>query len=95
MIVQQSLSFIETSALDSSNVELAFQKILSGTRCILNLVYLLFLTLITEIYREVSKKAIDAGSGAGGSAAAGPAKGKSIKITPTSDTEGKKSGCCK
>lgn len=27
-----SLSFIETSALDASNVELAFQNILTGTK---------------------------------------------------------------
>jgi len=31
-IAENNLSFIETSALDSSNVELAFTKILTGKR---------------------------------------------------------------
>jgi len=30
---ENNLSFIETSALDASNVELAFQNILTGTNC--------------------------------------------------------------
>jgi len=30
-VAENSLSFIETSALDASNVELAFQNILTGT----------------------------------------------------------------
>lgn len=33
---ENNLSFIETSALDSSNVELAFQKILTGYCCCFN-----------------------------------------------------------
>jgi hypothetical protein len=31
MLGENNLSFIETSALDASNVELAFQNILTGT----------------------------------------------------------------
>ena len=31
MLAENGLSFIETSALDASNVELAFQNILTGT----------------------------------------------------------------
>lgn len=31
MLGENHLSFIETSALDASNVELAFQNILTGT----------------------------------------------------------------
>ena len=55
------MSFIETSALDASNVELAFQNILTG---ILNLKYILCNAsganmLIIEIYQIVSAKALD------------------------------------
>ena len=32
---KNGLSFIETSALDSTNVEVAFQNILTGTCCII------------------------------------------------------------
>ncbi|KAJ3089300.1 Ras- protein Rab-11A [Quaeritorhiza haematococci] len=60
--VENGLSFIETSALDSSNVELAFQKIL------------------TEIYRNVSNKALES-SVEGGDA--GLSKGKRIELEPT------------
>lgn len=35
---ENNLSFIETSALDASNVEMAFQNILTGTRCAENAV---------------------------------------------------------
>ncbi|KAI9800429.1 MAG: hypothetical protein M1833_003315 [Piccolia ochrophora] len=45
-----NLSFIETSALDASNVELAFQNILTGEGA--------------EIYRIVSSKALDNGESA-------------------------------
>lgn len=33
ILADNGLSFIETSALDSSNVELAFQRILTGKPC--------------------------------------------------------------
>ena len=36
---ENSLSFIETSALDASNVELAFQNILTGTHSPFSLVF--------------------------------------------------------
>lgn len=35
LIADNGLSFIETSALDSSNVELAFQRILTGNKILL------------------------------------------------------------
>eukprot|EP00835_Amoeboradix_gromovi_P002701 NODE_158_length_16653_cov_0.456929.p7 type:complete len:218 gc:universal NODE_158_length_16653_cov_0.456929:16124-15471(-) len=44
--------FIETSALDSTNVEQAFQKILTGS-----------LLTNLEIYRNASKKQLESGSG--------------------------------
>jgi Ras-related protein Rab-11A len=68
---RESLSFIETSALEATNVELAFQKIL------------------TEIYHIVSKKAI-----ASEDSAPGPGDGTRIVVTPESQEEKKKSGCC-
>lgn len=58
---RNGLSFIETSALDSTNVETAFQNILTGEICIiLNFCCILnlLLSLILEIYRIVSQKQI-------------------------------------
>ncbi|KAK5072373.1 Rab GTPase ypt31 [Lithohypha guttulata] len=69
---ENNLSFIETSALDASNVELAFQNIL------------------TEIYRIVSSKALDSNEGS----QPGVNAGAKIDITPTSNTDSKKSNCC-
>lgn len=57
---RNGLSFIETSALDSTNVETAFQNILTGiksTYCKVNLKILTGFPL-TEIYRIVSQKQI-------------------------------------
>ena len=65
------MSFIETSALESTNVELAFQKIL------------------TEIYHIVSKKALASEEGA-----PGPTDGTRIVVTPETNEEKKKAGCC-
>lgn len=58
---RNGLSFIETSALDSTNVETAFQNILTGLS--LNLLTYCFLVysnfrLLLEIYRIVSQKQI-------------------------------------
>ncbi|KNE69447.1 small GTP-binding protein domain [Allomyces macrogynus ATCC 38327] len=65
------LSFIETSALDSSNVELAFQRIL------------------TEIYKIVSKRALEENA-----ANIAPTR-DTISITPTPGEEVKApGGCC-
>jgi len=67
---ENGLSFIETSALDASNVEAAFQNIL------------------TEIYRIVSNKALEA--------AADPIKPPtdSITVTAPSDPSANQSGKC-
>jgi len=68
---ENGLSFIETSALDSSNVESAFQNIL------------------TEIYRIVSNKALEADN------PIKPRDGETI-IVPTSQDNSEKAGakCC-
>lgn len=39
-IAENGLSFIETSALDATNVELSFQRILTGKKNVLNIVRL-------------------------------------------------------
>lgn len=70
---RERLSFIETSALESTNVELAFQKIL------------------TEIYHIVSKKALAPEEN---SPQEGPGRGTRIVVTPESNEEKKKPGCC-
>lgn len=64
------IRFIETSALDSTNVENAFQKIL------------------TDIYQLVATKALEGGD------SIKPSNGETISVTPTSDSDGKKSSCC-
>ena len=68
----QGLSFIETSALDATNVELAFQRIL------------------TEIYKIVSSKGLDAGTGTGST----PSAGQKITVVPTADDNNKPVGKC-
>jgi hypothetical protein len=55
MIGENNLSFIETSALDASNVELAFQNILTGMLDYFQLILLHTLTKhqkFTESYRK-------------------------------------------
>jgi len=66
------LSFIETSALDASNVEAAFQ------------------TILTDIYRIMSNKALEASADV-----IKPSGGEAITITPTAGaTENKQGNCC-
>ena len=74
---KHGLSFIETSALDSTNVELAFQ------------------TILTEIYRMVSKSTMKAAEAEPGGAWK-PSAGTSVVIVdPSKDAPPKKkSGCC-
>jgi len=59
---RNGLSFIETSALDSTNVETAFQNILTGMSKIgnnkTNYNLFIFVFLFAEIYRIVSQKQI-------------------------------------
>lgn len=88
---ENNLSFIETSALDASNVELAFQNILTGAfRSIgTRRTYADKKCNHTEIYRIVSSKALDQGD------AQNPIKpGENITLKPTAEAETKKSNCC-
>lgn len=93
---ENHLSFIETSALDASNVELAFQNILTGTylekislldRC-LNQSYS-NAKLSPEIYRIVSSKALDSGEGA-----QAPMAGTNISLSKSPDDAAKQGGKC-
>ncbi|KAI5478518.1 Ras-related protein Rap-11A [Pseudohyphozyma bogoriensis] len=70
---ENGLSFIETSALDASNVENAFQ------------------TILTEIYRIVSSKALEADPDSNG-----PGKSAPILINPSTNDGGSAPGgkCC-
>lgn len=77
-VAENGLMFIETSALDSSNVELAFQKIL------------------TEIYRIVSNKELEAKTSTEPGAGGGPDEhGKPIVLQDAEvKKEGSSSKCC-
>lgn len=70
---KESLYFMETSALESTNVENAFTEVLS------------------QIYRIVSKRAVEAGGNA--SASAVPSKGQTINVKEESSVL-KRFGCC-
>ncbi|KAH7283904.1 hypothetical protein KP509_34G031100 [Ceratopteris richardii] len=69
---KENLFFIETSALDSTNVESAFQQIL------------------TQIYRVVSRKALDIGE----DTSSVPGQGQTADVNPNDSTVNKKTGCC-
>lgn len=69
---RESTFFMETSALESMNVESAFTEVL------------------TQIYRVVSKKALDIGDDP-----AAPPRGQTINVGGKDDVSAvKKSGCC-
>ncbi|KAK5634987.1 hypothetical protein RRF57_010699 [Xylaria bambusicola] len=97
----EAKAFAKTSALDASNVELAFQNILtgmslgSGLRPTLPFPDLdkatVFLTCkCTEIYRIVSSKALDSGD----SASPPMAAGTSISLSKSADDAAKQGGKC-
>lgn len=89
---ENNLSFIETSALDASNVELAFQNILTGiTIQVCRLVCLLTGTFLPEIYRIVSSKALDNG---GDAAQANIGAGTNISLSKPADDGANKGGKC-
>ncbi|CAD5182284.1 unnamed protein product [Musa acuminata subsp. malaccensis] len=69
---RESLYFMETSALEATNVDKAFQEVL------------------TQIYRIVSKKAVEAGDDATSSV---PSKGERINVKDDASTL-KKPSCC-
>ncbi|KAG9497007.1 Ras- protein Rab-11B [Fusarium musae] len=88
---ENHLSFIETSALDASNVELAFQNILTGSLFTRSPQPLwLQLTIWTEIYRIVSSKALDSGD----SAQATIGAGTNISLSKPADDDATKGGKC-
>ncbi|KAB2612637.1 ras-related protein Rab11D-like [Pyrus ussuriensis x Pyrus communis] len=70
---RESLYFMETSALEATNVDGAFTEVL------------------TQIYRVVSKKAVEAGNN--GSASAVPSKGQIINVKDDGSVL-KRIGCC-
>ena len=76
---ENHLSFIETSALDASNVEGAFQNILTGfattSQCS-------SVADHAEIYNIVSSRALDSGDGA-----PRPTEGQKIQVSPTPGDE--------
>ena len=84
-----NLSFIETSALDASNVELAFQNILTGGTCSSCPSWTLADNL-AEIYRIVSSKALDSGE----PGQAGPSSGVKIDVGPSGTPDAKGNKCC-
>lgn len=84
-----NLSFIETSALDASNVELAFQNILTGIYPSHSSASITAAYQTTEIFRIVSSKALDSGD----SAQNPLSDRKVVEITKTQDPESKQ-GCC-
>lgn len=70
---KESLYFMETSALEATNVEKAFSEVL------------------TQIYRVVSKKAVEAGDKGGSSGI--PSRGETINVKDDASVW-KKIGCC-
>lgn len=70
---KESLYFMETSALEATNVEKAFSEVL------------------TQIYRVVSKKAVEAGDK--GSSSGIPSRGETINVKDDASVW-KKIGCC-
>lgn len=70
---RESLYFMETSALDATNVENAFTEVL------------------TQIYRIVSKRAVEGGGD--GASSAVPSKGETINVKDDTSVL-KRIGCC-
>jgi Ras-related protein Rab-11A len=87
---ENNLSFIETSALDASNVELAFQNILTGLCSHLVNLGCSRADISIEIYRIVSSKALD--NGDGGQNPLG--ERKVLEISKSQDADTKSNKCC-
>ena len=99
-LAENNLSFIETSALDASNVELAFQKILTGiggggeervgARKVFFHHHDHHHHMCKEIFRIASQRALESG---GDNPNVG--KGDKIVVAPTTSGDGKaQSKCC-
>ncbi|KAK0442853.1 ras family-domain-containing protein [Armillaria borealis] len=87
--VENGLSFIETSALDASNVESAFQTILTGM-CFYTCAHFVCSDVGADIYRIVSSKTLEASSTPADQPTAG------IRVDPSlpSDSAAGSSKCC-
>lgn len=87
------LAFIETSALDSTGVDTAFHRILTGEcPCLSDASRLVDPGLVNaEIYRMVRKEGGDSGAQSGG----GVGPGEAIVVTTGSDKSSSSGGCCK
>jgi Ras-related protein Rab-11A len=91
---KNGLSFIETSALDATNVETAFQNILTGLQSLcLHSIYVLTLHVHAEIHRIVSRDQLKQDdSNDGGSKQPG---GRPVPIVLSQTTAAQpKKGCC-
>lgn len=74
---RENLCFMETSALESTNVESAF------------------MTVLTEIYRIISKKTLNAADGSAYEKSASLKGTRIIVPGQDSDPGGRKAGCCR
>lgn len=93
-VAENGLSFVETSALDASNVESAFQNILTGTvdyrRQSLITHLTSFSSNMTEIYHVVCNNSIERNENQV------KPPGQTINVTPSMDASSQngKTGCC-
>lgn len=85
---ENTLSFIETSALDASNVEAAFQTILTGMSDSNQYACIRQQTVFLDIYRIVSSKSLEQ--------SADPIRPPtdSVTVTPTMDSSAAQSSKC-
>lgn len=89
IIAENGLSFIETSALDASNVESAFQTILTGKLSPFVIIKLYIEMTCIDIYRIVSSKSLESST-----SNIEPPK-SSINVGPTVDSNANQgSKCC-
>lgn len=89
----QSLSFIETSALDATNVETSFQNILTGLSLMTSNLLISFsipFPQSAEIYKVVSNKALENEGGLNKKVGGG----QTINIAPSTDAKKAAGGCC-
>jgi Ras-related protein Rab-11A len=84
---ENGLSFIETSALDASNVELAFQTILTGWLASAQRSGELMRR--ADIYTIVSQKTLE-----GGDTIAAPSQGTTLDLKPSEDAATSSNKCC-